>query len=153
MFRTIQDGFHFVCIQACMLVLKYIILQALIVVLFTNNNFISVHIDQEGSLLIGKHKRVCRVLTPDGMAGFHISFVYINSQWYPEYFSCLLRLFYHHGGVAGRIVIRITDIKYRMTTSIIPLVPIPVHVLSGHLLECEPQVLCFGRFELIRYQV
>ena len=64
MFRTIQDGFHFIRIQAGMLVLKYIILQTFIVVLFTDNDLISVHVDQVRSFTVTEIKTIAFFFQP-----------------------------------------------------------------------------------------
>src|SRR5450432_888842 len=150
---AIFNGFAAIQIKACMLILVDKIIQGFMILFLTEYDFITIHIDQCRTLCVFKIKSIFFFFQPNLPAGFCTSFVNIYSEGYPKYLSGLLRLIHKNARGMFLFVIMVTDIQYRMTTSKIPLVPVPVQVLSCNLFKDHAQGMCFSAFKCIIRQV
>src|SRR5450631_1820132 len=89
------------------------------------------------------------------MTRFFSSLVYVDSQWNAEDLTGILRLPNDYDCHFFRVVITVADVENRMTTAVVPLVPVPVQVLTGNLFKNHPQVMCFRifKFKIIQVEV
>src|SRR5450759_1977329 len=110
---------------------------------FTEEYFITIHIYKIWFGNSVENKSISLMFSPYIITLFLNTLIYINCDWKLKYLP-LLSLFYKYScGFAVSSII-IINIKFWMTTPIIPLIPEPVKILTCDFFESNTQVLGFS---------